>query len=145
MRSIQNLESSRDDKKRALSCLALKKKKRNRIDIPLDVYVFFIISRLIFISLYLSQKNWERKSRWILSPISNTKSYLLIERSSSNTGAFFLGIPHIQSSLPQAPHLIRLVGGAVRLLNQTTKSKVSSRGFIATFILKESEESTFSQ
>ena len=28
MRSIQNLESSRDDKKRALSCVALKKKIR---------------------------------------------------------------------------------------------------------------------
>lgn len=66
---------------------------------------------LFFFSLYpLSLKrNGERKSGWILSPISNTKSFLLIERSSSNT--FFLGIPNIQGSLPQAPHRIRLVGG----------------------------------
>jgi hypothetical protein len=55
---------------------------------------------------------------------------------------FFLGIPHIQGSLPQAPHPIRLVGGAVRLF---FSNKVSSRGFIATFILKETEEPTFSQ
>ena len=55
-----------------------------------------------------------------LSPISNTKSHLLIERSSSNTKlCLFLGIPHthIQGSLPQAPHPIRLV--EVHLFNQT--------------------------
>lgn len=33
--------------------------------------------------------------------------------------AFFLGILHIQGSLPKAPRPIRLVGGAVRLLNKT--------------------------
>lgn len=32
MRSIQNLESCRDDKKRALSCVALKKEKKDLKD-----------------------------------------------------------------------------------------------------------------
>ncbi|YP_009532865.1 hypothetical protein (mitochondrion) [Glycine soja] len=78
-----------DRKKRSRSSIffSLLSLKRNRIDIPLDVYVSFIP---FFLALYLicslSLKNGERKSRWILSPISNTKSYLLIERSSSNTG-----------------------------------------------------------
>ena len=93
----------------------------------IDRYVFFIISLFLLISsLYLYISNWERKSRWILSPISNTKSYLLIERSSSNTGLclfFFLVIPHIQrkqltTSTP--PHTTSWGGWlAVRLLNQT--------------------------
>lgn len=49
-------------------------------------------------------------------------SFLSIDRKifvKYRTLPFFLGIPHIQGSLPQAPHPIRLVGGAVRLLNQT--------------------------
>lgn len=54
---------------------------------------------------------------------------------------FFFRIPHIQGSLSQAPHPIRLVGGR----SPFESNKVSSRGFIATFILKESEEPTFSQ
>lgn len=41
------------------------KKKRNRIDIPLDVYVSFIISRFLFISFYfLSLKiKWRDKEQ----------------------------------------------------------------------------------
>lgn len=122
------------------------KKKRNRIDIPLDVYVSFIISRFFFISFYLLslKKNGERKSRWILSPISNTHSYLLIERSSSNTGLclFFRNSSYprqLTTSTP--PHTTSWGGGC----SPFESNKVSSRGFIATFILKETEEPTFSQ
>ena len=46
------------------------------------------------------------------------QKFLSIDRRQIPDFAFFLGIPHIQGSLPQAPHPIRLVGGAVRLLNQ---------------------------
>ena len=69
--------------------------------------------------------------------ISNTHSYLLIERSSSNTGlCLFLFEEFLISkaaSHKHPPHTT-IREGAVRLLNQ------SSRGFIATFILKETEE-----
>lgn len=113
MRSIQK-KAAGMTKGGFLSCTE-KETKRNRIDIPFSVYVFFIISLFLCFDIVISLSLNQIEKEWILSPISNTKSYLLIERSSSNTGLclfFFLGIPHIQSGLPQAPHLIRLVGGA---------------------------------
>lgn len=73
-----------------------------------------------FISFYLlSLKKWREKEQ--MDPIPYIEhSFLSIDRKIFVTdfALFFLGIPHIQGSLPQAPHPIRLVGGAVRLFFQ---------------------------
>lgn len=101
---------------------------------------FLIISRFSFFSsshcsfsLNCIKENRERESRWILSPITNTHSYLLIEKKDLRHGLclcsifyFFLGIPHIQGSSPQTPHPY-----------DYAPFWIDSRlGFIATFILK---------
>jgi hypothetical protein len=118
-------------------------KKRNRIDIPLDVYVsfYFFYHQKIF---FLDIKKMEReRAVSITVPYIEQKS-LSIDRKifiKYPTLPFFLGIPHIQGSLPQAPHPIRLVGVGC---SPFESNKISSRGGAATFILKETEETTFS-
>ena len=91
--------------------------------------------------IYISHKKIVRlKSRWILSPISNTHSYLLIERSSSNTGLclFFQEFLISKAAYHKHPPPYDQLGGC----SPFESNKVSSRGFIATFILKETEEPT---
>jgi hypothetical protein len=140
MRSIKNLESSRDDKKRALSCTEKKGPKRRASSLS-----FLPPAPAAVRPALEGKKNGERKSRWILSPIPNTHSYLLIERSSSNTGLFlflfFLEFLISKAAYHKHPTPYDLLGGR----SPFESNKVSSRGFIATFILKESEEPTFSQ
>ena len=72
-------------------------------------FSFFSISHCSF-SLNCIKENRERESRWILSPITNTHSYLLIEKKDLRHRLFLCsffqigGIPHIQGSSPQTPH-----------------------------------------
>lgn len=63
-----------------ISFFFLSKRKRNRIDIPLDVYVSFIISRFFDISLYLlSLKKMREKEQ--MDPIPYIEhSFLSIDR-----------------------------------------------------------------
>nr|GEX83827.1 reverse transcriptase domain-containing protein [Tanacetum cinerariifolium] len=71
------------------------------------------------------KKNGERKSRWIISPISNTHSYLLIERSSKGTRAVLLGAKAAGSGVEYSTkERVALLGG--QLCDNTTEKAALS-------------------